>query len=284
MKIPKYWAKGQTTVRDERGRELTVACWRWSDVSPAEAVQAAEARAREITLRFEAGQRLDRYAYADRPLREEIIEPLNGAGGREAAILTRNSYGALVLNTARVMFIDIDSEKKDRPGAFAGVLRQLGGKQSLSAEALQLARIEEWSRAHPEWSIRVYRTFGGLRGLITNELFEPKDSSSIEILKSLGSDPLYVKLCQAQECFRARLTPKPWRCGVNGPPGRYPWPTAAAEIAQREWERNYEHATHQYTTCKLIKDFGSKTMHPEIARIAQIHDQYACLGDSLSLA
>lgn len=284
MKIPKYWAKGQTTVRDERGRELKLSCWRWSDVSQAEAAQAAEAHAQDITQRFAASQRLDRYAYADRPLREEIVEPLADTGGREAAIITRNSYGTLVLNTARIMFIDIDFEKKDKSGLLAGRLRLLGGKPSPSPEAQQLGRIEDWARQHPQWSIRVYRTYGGLRGLITNELFEPTDPASIEVLESLNSDPLYVRLCKAQECFRARLTPKPWRCRVAAPPSRYPWPTSTAEVAQRQWERNYEYAANRYTTCQLVKELGPQTMHAEIARVVAIHDQYACRGDGLDLA
>ena len=283
MKIPKYWASGQATVQDARGRELKLSCWRWSDVSQVEAAQAAEAHARDITQRFAASQRLDRYAYADRPLREEIVEPLADAGGREAAIITRNSYGALVLNAARVMFIDIDFDAKEKPGPFLA-LRQLTGKGALSQLTRQLDRIEDWSRQHPQWSIRVYRTFGGLRGLITNELFEPTDPSSIEVLTSLNSDPLYVRLCKAQECFRARLTPKPWRCGVTPPPSRYPWPTSTAEVAQRQWEQNYEYAANRYTTCQLVKELGARTMHPEIARIVAIHDQYACRGDSFDLA
>ena len=28
-----------------------------------------------------------------------------------------------------------------------------------------------------------------------------------DILRALNSDPLYIRLCQAQECFRARVTP-----------------------------------------------------------------------------
>jgi hypothetical protein len=282
MKIPKYWAKGVARVKGERS-ELDLSCWRWSDASQAEAAQAAEARAREIALRFVPGQWPDRYAYADRPLREEVVEPITGSDGREAAIITRNSYGALVLNAARVMSIDIDFDTKEKPGPFL-TLRQITGKNPSSQVTKQLDRIEDWSRQHPQWSIRVCRTFGGLRGLITNELFEPTDPSSLGVLTSLNSDPLYVRLCKAQECFRARLTPKPWRCGVTPPPSRYPWPTSTAEVAQRQWERNYEYAAQRYTTCQLVKELGAQTMQPEIVRIVAIHDQYACRGESFDLA
>jgi hypothetical protein len=284
MKIPKYWAKSTTKVSGDRG-DFDLTFWRWSDTSQAEAAQAADARAREMAARFTSFENLDRYGYADRPLREEIIDVVKGSDGRESAILTRNAYGALILNAARVMFIDIDFETKAKSGGLSGMLRQLSGKAVASSPADEyLARIEDWARRNPQWSMRVYRTFGGLRGLITNELFEPTDPGSTDVLKSLNSDPLYVRLCRAQECFRARLTPKPWRCGTPNPPSRYPWPTSAAEIAQRQWEKTYEYAADRYTTCKLVKEIGSASMPSDMARIVEMHDRYACRGDHFDLA
>ncbi len=274
MKIPKYWAKGVVKVKNDRGREFNLACWRWSDTSQAEAAQAAEARAREIGVKFAATQQLDRYGYADRPLREEVVESIG-----DSAIITRNSYGALVLNASRVMFIDIDFEMKEKGGGLFG-----RNKNAPTELTKQLDRIEEWSRQHPQWSLRVYRTAGGLRGLITNELFDPTQSSSTDVLNSLNSDPLYVKLCKAQECFRARLTPKPWRCGIGTPPTSYPWMFPNAEMMHRQWERNYESVANSYTTCQLVKEIGSASMSVEVARIVEIHDRYACRGEGLSLA
>ncbi len=279
MKIPKYWAKSTARVRGDRG-EFDLTFWRWSDVSQAEAAQAADARARDMAARFTSFGELDRYGYADRPLREEIVESIAGEDGREAAVLTRNSYGALILNTARVMFIDIDFDAQEK----SSPLRRLMGGGAPSPLAQQLARIDDWARRHPQFGLRVYRTAGGLRGLITNQLFDPTDSSSIQLLQSFNSDPLYVRLCRAQECFRARLTPKPWRCGVAAPPARYPWPTSGAELAYRQWERTYEYAANRYTTCQLIKEFGSTPMPSDAARIVALHDRYACRGDGFKLA
>lgn len=279
MKIPKYWAKSTARVRGDRG-EFDLTFWRWSDISQAEAAQAADARARDVAARFTSFDDLDRYGYADRPLREEIVEVITGSDGRESAIMTRNSYGALILNAARVMFIDIDFDAQ----AKSSPLRRLMGRSAPSPLTQHLARIEKWAQQHPQFSLRVYRTFGGLRGLITNELFDPTSAASTTVLQSLNSDPLYVRLCRAQECFRARLTPKPWRCGVTAPPSRYPWPTSEAELAHRRWERAYEYATHRYTTCQLIKEFGSNSGPSEVARIVEIHDRYACRGAGFDLA
>jgi hypothetical protein len=274
MKIPKYWAKALVNVKNNEGRDFALTCWRWSEVSQADAVQLAETRAREIAQKFAATQQLDRYGYADRPLREEIVESIG-----DSAIITRNSYGALVLNAARAMFIDIDFETKAKSGGLFG-----RNKNAPTELDKQLDRIAAWSRQQPQWSLRVYRTAGGLRGLITNELFDPAQPASTEVLNSLNSDPLYVRLCKAQECFRARLTPKPWRCGVIAPPSGYPWPSPNAEMKHRQWERNYEMVANSYTTCQLVKEFGSASMPAEVARIVEIHDRYACRGGGLGLA
>ena len=51
---------------------------------------------------FASGQQLDRYSYGDRPVREEIVQTLS-----RDAVVTRNAYGALVLNAARAMGIEV---------------------------------------------------------------------------------------------------------------------------------------------------------------------------------
>jgi hypothetical protein len=284
MKIPKYWAQGTAKVRGDRG-EFELTMWQWSDTSQAEAAQAAEARARDVAARFTSFAALNRYGYADRPLREEIVDVIKGSDGRESAIVTRNSYGALVLNATRVMFIDIDFETKAKPSGLSSIMKRISNKEPVPEPVTQhLDQIEAWAHQHPQWNIRVYRTYGGLRGVITNELFDPTDPASTEILQSLNSDPLYVKLCRAQECFRARLTPKPWRCGSFVPPWRYPWPTPAAEMDQRKWEKTYQSAADRYTTCQLVKEFGSASAPLDIARIIDLHDRYARRGVSYNLA
>jgi hypothetical protein len=78
-----------------------------------------------------------------------------------------------------------------------------------------MTKIENWSRNHPEWGWRIYRTRAGLRLLATQGLVEADSDVADGVFEALGADPLYRKLCKTQKCFRARLTPKPWRCG-NG--------------------------------------------------------------------
>ncbi|MBI5301426.1 MAG: hypothetical protein HY868_04755 [Chloroflexi bacterium] len=267
MKIPKYWAQGKYSL--DTNESFTA--WRWSDTSYEQAQQLANDKAREIALKFQNGQQLDRYSYGRNPLREEIVQSIKNANGNEIGIVTRNLYGALVLNAAQAMFIDIDFSDKESRAVSA-------------SERVYLQTIEQWAQAHRDWTLRVYRTFGGMRCLITNEIFDPTQESSLAVLRGLKSDPLYVTLCRQQESFRARLTPKPWRCGANQPPSRYPWENVRQERNYREWEQAYQRAASRFITCRLLKQIGDATTHPNVAPILSTHDEMACSTNNLNLA
>ncbi len=284
MKIPKYWAQAIQSVRDPRGKWLKLSSWRWSDSSADEARQLALARVKELVDRVQRGETLNRYSYGERPLREETIQTVAGDGSRELGIITRNAYGALVLNAAQAMFVDIDFEPEAPGATLAAQFRKLSGRATPSREERAVADVQEWAGRNPGVGIRVYRTSGGLRGLITNELFDPAKESTLEILRELNSDTLYTKLCRDQECFRARLSPKPWRCGIGKPPSRYPWEDTRSELKYRSWEERYKAASSKYAVCKLLTQLGSMEVHPDIAPILSVHDQW-CLSDrSLQLA
>ena len=284
MKIPKYWAKTTQVARQPDGQAYRLACWQWSDLSLAEAQQKANARALELAQKVQAGAALNRYGYDQRPLREEITQGLTAGSGHEVGVVTRNKYGARVLNATSAMFIDIDFKEAEASSSLSGQMgRLLGGRAPDPADPY-LPRVSAWANQHPDLGLRVYRTFGGLRCLITNQLFDPSRSDSMDILRALGSDPLYVRLCQAQACFRARLTPKPWRCGLKVPPSRYPWENTGLEARYREWERRYDQTSAAYAVCKFIKQFGPAETHPDIAPVLALHDELTRSTEQRQLA
>jgi hypothetical protein len=284
MKIPKYWAKSIQSIQQLDGRPYLLVIWQWSDASVSDAQRKAEDRVREVADKVRAGQGLNRYGYGDRPLREEITQGVTNAAGSEVAIVTRNVYGALVLNAANAMFIDIDFADKGTSSSSGGGFSFGFGRRSPSQEDQHVERITAWASRHPEMGLRVYRTAAGLRCLITNQTCDPTRSDALEILRAFESDPLYVRLCKAQECFRARLTPKPWRCNIAPPPWRYPWANADIEIQYRLWERRYEQASRSYAVCRLVKQLGPQEIHPDVAPILKLHDQLTGIGRNLPLA
>jgi len=293
VQIPKFWAKATGSQTSPEGKDLCFSCWRWSDSSQADAEQAAAAAAERIRQGISLGQKPDRYPYATTPLREELLQTISDSQGRLLGAVTRNQYGSVVLNTQRVMFVDIDfpeepAEQEAPKGILAWLLggANLSEKKSSESEHEQKTRavVEDFAAAHPEWNIRLYRTSAGLRGLVTHPLLDPASSQTHEILEALGADPLFIRLCKLQECFRARLTPKPWRCGHYANTIRYPIQETAFLRRYQEWLSQYEQRQRGYATCRWLGEVGSGQVHPEAELIVQLHDFVTRCQEPLPLA
>jgi hypothetical protein len=288
MKFRRYWAKGSANATTPDGRALAFACWRGSDLSVDDARTSARMAAEVVASRAaQSGEPPRAYLYGERPLREEVVRELAASVDGPSAVVTRNSLGCLVLNTARVMFVDVDlprSREKPRGGWLARLLGRREEESSVDAEEQALARLDAWVRAHRETGFRVYRTRGGLRYLGTSAVFEPASAASEAILEGLGCDPLYVRLCRAQQSFRARLTPKPWRCGVAKPPSRFPHESAERAEEFRRWLEGYEAMCSRFATCAYVSTLGVDRVHEEVAPILRFHDEATRTASGLALA
>jgi len=278
MNFPSFWA---------RGRSGDFFTWRWSAQSLAEAQALADQAAQQLEKRFQAGDRLSAHGgyYPNRPFREPVLQEIKNDTDEIVAVITRNSYGCQVLNTVRVMFVDIDLPE---PKASGGLFKRLFGKPEPAPrdnpKSQALTRIENWTRHHPDWGWRVYQTRAGLRLLATNGLFEADSAEVSAVFTALGADPLYQKLCHAQKCFRARLTPKPWRCGLSEKPARWPWLDAKSEQQFQKWEAEYQRRSADWATCEFIRHLGNPTIHPEVQAILKLHDGPTRAESKLPLA
>src|SRR6185503_17994202 len=119
MNFPRFWAKGSSD-----GLE----CWRWSNSSFGEAQSLAREAASRVAHLLKGGGCFAelRYAYGDRPLREQVLRELKSTSGDVIAAVTRNSYGCLILNTAHALFVDADLP----PAKSKGMLGRLFGKSN----------------------------------------------------------------------------------------------------------------------------------------------------------
>ena len=288
MKIPGFWSKATVQETDREGREIASSCWRSSDKSPEDAHESALVAARRILSAVLRKDRLNRYEYGQVPLREEVLERFTNSRGELLAALTRNRYGAIILNTARAMFIDLDFPPVSPGNDFRYWLAKIFRKSTRSPDAAREENtrrtLERYVTEHPSWSVRVYRTLAGLRALVTHELFDPTSGPTLDVLQTLGADPLYVRLCQAQECFRARLTPKPWRCGHTS--NVVPWPREGVGPQQQfdEWEAGYSSRQANFATCRFLGTLGGNRVHPDVERIIELHDDATRCNEKLSLA
>ncbi len=287
MKIPPYWIKARYPETEPEGGMDRVSACGWSFTSLEDARQQAAARAKRVFDLLVSGRKPEPYEYADRPVREEIVRDV-AADGSSVALITRNRYGALVLNSARVLFADVDFPKASAGGLieamqflFAPAKRE-AKRQALAAATLE--RIGQWAQANPAHAFRVYRTPDGLRLLFTDRLYDPTADETLAILRGLGSDPMYITLTQKQECFRARLTAKPWRCGCPRPPHAFPWASPAAERASREWEQRYAEIEARYRACEFVKALGRTVDNPAIRAVVDAHDRGCRVEAPLPLA
>lgn len=287
MKIPPYWSKARHPSDSPKGRADGVVACGWSFSSLDDAKKQAASRAKRVFDLVTKGQKPDTYDYSDRPVKEEIIEDLSD-GTVQIALLTRNRYGALVLNSANVLFADVDFPSAAPKGIVEGLLFMMmpkKRKEKRKAVALQTAQgVAQWAHSHPAHSFRMYRTQQGLRLLFTDKLYNPASEETLAILRGLKSDPMYVKLTQKYECFRARLTAKPWRCGCPRPPNSYPWESADAERTYREWEKRYAGAEAKFRACEFIKAFGVNADLAAVKAIVYAHDRLSRIESASPLA
>jgi hypothetical protein len=289
MKIPHHWAKGTAQGLDRRGKKVVFSCWRWSDTSVEEAAESALNAAKQIVQRLVRRERLDRYAYGERPLREEILDEQKDSQGNQVTVVTRNSYGCKVLNTATAMFIDIDLPKATVRGGLGYLFRRIFGKvpeppKGDPREEEILARLERFCQTNAGWGLRVYRTSAGLRCLATHGSMDPCSPKTVEVLQFLGSDPLYTRLCTVQKCFRARLTPKPWRCRFHANTVRYPYESERKKSAFERWEREYSARSKDYATSRFLCAIGNPAVDPWIQQIVDFHDKFTRCDSDLPLA
>lgn len=255
----------------------------WSDVSEEEARRHARSRWKDILARVRGdGAPPDDYKVA---VCEPIVRDL-GAGPLHA-VITRNRYGALVLNCDRLCFIDIDRPKGGAgPGLLANLWNKLRGKAPepvAGPEASLVERVRTVATA-AGLTIRVYRTHSGWRLVILNHTYDPASRDTEDLFRKFPqSDRLYRELCRKQDCFRARLTPKPWRIHATGFPDKkyprgFPWTDPAAANAAADWVSRYEAASAGRRTCELVGDFGRHDPLPAILSILAVHDELAGVG------
>lgn len=274
MLIPRYWASA-----DHNGYHA----YGWSASSQEDAQRLAMERAKRVEERFLEDQIVDRYPYgAAVAIRELCVERITDTTGETTAALTRNRYGALVLNAARLAMADIDLPEPKVPSLLGRLFGRKPEQPARDPVDSAIRSVEALINSRKGAAARVYRTKMGVRVLFTDT---PRDvASAIPMLEEVGTDPVYVRLCESQQCFRARLTPKPWRCGHRPANLSFPFPTPAGQQRFQQWDADYKVKSQGYATAKFLRVLGNPTVHAEFTRLVAIHDQWSKAESSMPLA
>jgi hypothetical protein len=320
MIVPQYWSESKTKKIID-GRQFTLKRFGWSDISEQDAKDHSESRLNEAvkTLEKEGDvRRIDHktsYNGAEGiPIREEVISKY------QDVVISRNSYGALCLNTPDVLFADIDFEYdasfKTKVTAFilllvcasvialffhswmvllfnifiaaiftstiADVIQRVILSLNSGPEKKALERIKKVSKENSELHIRLYRTPMGYRILLMNDTYCPTSNAAINLLETLKSDKIYILMCKNQNCFRARVSPKPWRIGVDRlKPRPRVWPIKPERLAERiSWVDIYEKKAKNYSSCHYLLHLGSDKVDDKAELVRQIHDDMCKVTNS----
>lgn len=314
MIVPDFWAEARLQERVGK-KQITIRRFGWSNLSQSDAQQMAESRAAEDMRRVLSGHKLERrepkLAYNGAvgvPIREEVISR------HEEEVISRNSYGARCLNSPRVLFADIDFQGIKSTGLilgvffilvivamFSGLFRQngfaiigfviivfivasfastvlikLASRFRERPETLARKKIDTFLKENTDWNIRLYKTPAGLRLLATHRLFDADSADARKLFSAIDADPVYIRMCFNQKCFRARLTAKPWRIGISSHMRPRPgvWPVNPERMQERKnWIDAYEQRAASYAACHFIGNLGSGVIHKDVENIIKLHDE-----------
>lgn len=261
MKFYQYWVKEPVNI-NIGGEQQASMVYGHSNDSEEDARENARQNAHKVEARI-AGKSEDEDDY-EIAMREEIVERID-----DHNLISRNRYGALILNSENTMFVDID----DAP--FPGFFKMLFGGGAKGSKLDRIVsmieeRIEKNS-AYKNLGFRIYETRAGVRMIVTGREFPPRDKQTRALMRDFNADRLYTFLCHKQDCFRARLTPKASRMHHKGHLVQYPR-TSEQEQTFQDWLAGYESKSSEYGVCRLVKEIGLK-MH---SSIIDLHDEKTC--------
>ena len=152
-----------------------------------------------------------------------------------------------------------------------------------------LRPLLKFLKEHNDWSVRVYQTAWGYRGIVTHERFDPTDESTLDLMKQFHCDRRYIDFCKFQGSFRARVSPKPFRCGfqyakiAKGFRFRYPCipEDKYSEELYTKAVQIYENKSRDYAVCRYLGTLGSEQIHPTLYPLIEQHDMLTLVPKSV---
>jgi len=265
MKIYKYW-----TIEKQRilidGAEQEVTCYGGSNVS----VEDARGKAREKAEKIQRKIAGEKHLFEDyeAEIREELLQTID-----DHSVITRNRYGARVLNVENLMILDID-----KPKSSFGDLFKKKDTQADKVKNFDLVRKLATTK-YKEYGFRLYETYQGARVIVLGKSFDPRDRETKKVMDEFNCDPLYTMLCIRQGCYRARLTPKPSRMKVRGYKVKYPREGDDSDF--QRWVSEYETVSRSFSVCKFIEQVGASHSANDVVRF---HDDVTGVGYPQRLA
>jgi hypothetical protein len=255
MKLYKFWATEKDKISLD-GLEQEITCYGGSNISVDDARVKALEKIEKIKRKIRGEKHLfDEY---EAEIREEILRIID-----DHTAITRNRYGAQVLNVENLMILDIDKPKV--AGGLGGLFKKKDTRPPKD-QMFDMVRNLATTK-YTNLGFRIYETFQGARVIVTGKSFDPRSQETLGMMDEFNCDQLYTTLCQKQSCFRARLTPKPQRMNMQ----RYKvqFPRQGDDPQLQQWLTDYENQSRNFNVCRFVEQIG--TSHP-LSEAIQLHD------------
>ena len=253
MKYFKFWIEKSFNISvGNQLEEINVLAG--SNVSKHAATLEADERAKKIEQRI--AERLPKESY-EVAIKEHVDEILD-----DSNIISICRYGAKVLNTEQYTILDLD----DYPIDFFDCLKPL---RKLSRKERIVFKFEEKIERYPilGTDFRIYETTKGIR-VIGKKYFEPAGKEYRKLMRKLNVDWIYIQLSQKQRCYRARITPKPYRMKFRTI--KVTSPLICETENYQNWATEYEEKSRAFSVVRLIKTIGNDFQYD---RVIQHHDR-----------
>ncbi len=264
MKYFKHWVKESFQIKIDGSIE-NINILSGSNISKADASQEAQTKADLIEGRISEGTHKENYEVA---IKEHVDEVLD-----ESNVVTVCRYGAHILNTQQYTILDLD----DYPVNFMDIFKSF--KNMTKKERIVHKFLENIKR-HPKLGndFRIYETTKGVR-VIGKTYIDPTQKNYSSLMRKLGVDWIYIQLSKKQQCFRARLTPKPYRIKCKTIKIRSPLDCETK--AYESWASQYKEHAKDYSVVKLIQTIGQDFSYEAAIKL---HDETCNLRQNYKLA
>lgn len=257
MKIYKYWTVEKQKIMID-GMEQEITCYGGSNVSVEDARGKAKEKAEKIQRKIAGEKHLfDEY---EAEIREELLQTID-----DHSVITRNRYGARVLNVESLMIPDID-KPKPAAGGLGGLFKKKDTR-SPKDQIFEMVRTLATTK-YKDLGFRIYETYQGARVIVLGREFNPRNDATKKMMDEFNCDPLYTMLCIRQGCYRARLTPKPSRMKVRGYKVKYP--RAGDDSEFQRWVSEYESVSRNFSVCKLVEQMVGAGQ--SVNDVVRLHD------------
>lgn len=253
MNVFKYWVKKSVLI-EINGKKINKNFFEGSNVSKIEAENNLNNKLNQLIEDFKKSilkkpRERDKIKIAEYQ-NVNIVEDLILELIENKAYVTRNYYGAEVINVENIMFLDIDfsssilsykspyekisllekikfalgidkkriQEKKDKNNEIKKELEKINLEFNLKKNRANINifyHLKYILKNYKDLLFIIYKTSAGLRLVEVTKKWDAKDKNTIELMNQFGCDKSYVALCMKQNCFRARITPKPYRLNIE---------------------------------------------------------------------